>query len=59
MRPHLRAVIVLALGAALLVFFLYNVDLRGVARQIVHAHLGWLAFSVFTMIVNLAIRAWR
>lgn len=59
MRSHLRAVIVLALGAALLVFFLYNVDLRGVASQIVHANLGWLAFSLLTMFVNLAIRAWR
>ncbi len=59
MRSHLRAVIVLALGAALLVFFLYNVDLRGVASQIVHANLWWLAFSLLTMLVNLAIRAWR
>ena len=59
MRSHLRAVIVLALGAALLVFFLYNVDLRGVARQIVHANVLWLAFSLLTMFVNLAIRAWR
>lgn len=59
MRSHLRAVIVVALAAALLVFFLYNVDLRGVGRQIVHADLRWLAFSLFTMFVNLAIRSWR
>jgi uncharacterized protein (TIRG00374 family) len=59
MRSHLRAVIVLLLGAALLVFFLSNVDLRGVAREIVHANLAWLALSVTTMIVNLAIRSWR
>jgi uncharacterized protein (TIRG00374 family) len=59
MRSHLRALIVLALGAALLVFFLYNVDLRGVARQIVHADPIWLAFSLSTMVVNLAIRSWR
>lgn len=59
MRSHLRAVIVLVLGAALLAFFLSNVDLRGVGRQIVHAHVGWLAASVATMVVNLAIRAWR
>jgi uncharacterized protein (TIRG00374 family) len=59
MRSHLRALIVLALGAALLVFFLYNVDLRGVARQIVHADVRWLAFSLLTMAVNLVIRAWR
>jgi uncharacterized protein (TIRG00374 family) len=59
MRSHLRAFIVLALGGALLVFFLYNVDLRGVAREIVHASPGWLAFSLATMIVNLAVRSWR
>ncbi|MGE3955116.1 MAG: lysylphosphatidylglycerol synthase transmembrane domain-containing protein [Vicinamibacterales bacterium] len=59
MRSSLRAVIVLALSAALLALFLYNVDLRGVASQIVHAHVGWLAFSLLTMIVNLAVRAWR
>lgn len=59
MRSHLRAVIVLVLGAALLAFFLWNVDLRGVGRQIVHANLFWLAASVGTMVVNLAIRAWR
>src|SRR5215211_6928744 len=59
MRSTLRAAVVLVLGAALVVVFLYNVDLRGVARQIVHADLEWLAFSLSTMIVNLAIRAWR
>ena len=59
MRSHLRTIIVLAAGAALLVLFLYNVDLRGVAIQIVHADLVWLAFSLITMIVNLAIRSWR
>jgi len=59
MRTHLRAVIVLAVGAALLALFLYNVDLRAVASEIVHAHVGWLALSVLTMLVNLAIRSWR
>lgn len=59
MRMHLRAVVVLAAGAALLVLFLYNVDLRGVARQIVHADLAWLALSLVTMMVNLSIRSWR
>lgn len=59
MRSHLRALIVLVLGVALLVLFLYNVDLRGVAQQIVHAHPGWLFLSILTMVVNLAIRAWR
>ena len=59
MRSSIRAVIVLLLAAALLMLFLYNVDLRGVARQIVHADLEWLALSLFTMLVNLAIRSWR
>ena len=59
MRSPLRAVIVVALSAALLVLFLYNVDLRGVARQIVHADPAWLMLSLLTMFVNLALRAWR
>jgi uncharacterized protein (TIRG00374 family) len=59
MRPSLRAVIVLALAAGLLVLFLYRVDLRGVVSQIVHANVGWLAFSLLTMVANLAIRSWR
>src|SRR4051812_40843975 len=59
MRSSIRAVLVLLLAAALLMLFLYNVDLRGVAREIVHADVGWLALSLFTMLVNLAIRAWR
>lgn len=59
MRSHLRALIVLALGGALLVLFLYNVDLRGVARAIVDADLTWLAISLASTVVNLAIRAWR
>jgi uncharacterized protein (TIRG00374 family) len=59
MRSSIRAVIVLLLAVALLVLFLYNVDLRGVASQVVHADLEWLALSLFTMLVNLAIRSWR
>jgi glycosyltransferase 2 family protein len=59
MRLHLRAVIVLAAAAALLALFLYNVDLRGVVRQILHADLPWLALSLATMLVNLMIRSWR
>lgn len=59
MRSHLRALIVLALGGALLVLFFYNVDLRGVASAIVHADPMWLAVSLATTVVNLAIRAWR
>ena len=59
MRSPLRAVLVLAAGAALLVLFLSNVDLRGVARQIAHASPAWIGLSLSTMFVNLAIRAWR
>src|SRR5262245_36505131 len=59
MRSHLRTLIVLAIAAALLGLVLYNVDLRGVARQIVHARFDWLTFSLLTMFANLAIRAWR
>lgn len=59
MRSHVRTVVVLALAAGLLVLFLYNVDLKGVAREIVRAHPAWLALSLGTMFVNLAIRAWR
>jgi uncharacterized protein (TIRG00374 family) len=59
MRSSLRAAIVLLLCAALLALFLYNVDLRGVASEIVHADLEWLALSLLTMVVNLAIRSWR
>src|SRR3954469_2005017 len=59
MRSDLRTFIVLALALALLVLFLYNVDLRGVLREIIHAQPEWLALSLVTMLVNLAIRAWR
>src|SRR5882724_1961037 len=59
MRSHLRTLIVLTLAVALLVLVLYNVDLRGVAREIVHARFDWLMLSLLTMFVNLAIRAWR
>src|SRR3954464_15049882 len=59
MRSHLRTFIVLALALALLVLFLYNVDLRGVLREIIHAQPEWLALSLVTMFVNLAVRAWR
>jgi uncharacterized protein (TIRG00374 family) len=59
MRSPARTLLVLALVVALLVVFLYNVDLRGVLREIVHARPGWLVFGLATMIVNLALRAWR
>lgn len=59
MRQHVRTIAVLALAILLLVLFLRNVDLRGVAGAIVRARPGWLLVSVATMFVNLAIRAWR
>jgi glycosyltransferase 2 family protein len=59
MRSHVRTLIVVALAFALVVLFLYNVDLRGVVDQIVHARPGWLLLSLATMLINMAIRAWR
>lgn len=59
MRSHLRAVIVLAAGAALLVLFFSNVDLRGVWRQILHANFAWLSLALVSMFANLALRSWR
>jgi uncharacterized protein (TIRG00374 family) len=59
MRSHLRTIVVLALAFGLLGLFLYNVDVRGVLSEIVHARPDWLALSLATMFLNLAIRAWR
>ena len=59
MRSHLRTIIVLAIGAALIALFLNNVDLWRVGTSIVHAQPEWLALSIATMLVNLAIRALR
>jgi uncharacterized protein (TIRG00374 family) len=59
MRTHVRTFIVLALAALLLAWFFRNVDVRGVLTEIVRAHPGWLAFSLLTMVLNLAARAWR
>ena len=59
MRSHLRTIIVLALAAALVGLFLYRVDLLRVGAEIARARPEWLALSLATMIVNLAIRAFR
>ena len=59
MRPHLRTIIVLALAAGLLALFLHNVDLWRVVAAIGRARPAWLALSLATMFVNLAIRALR
>src|SRR2546428_4386646 len=57
MRSHLRTILVLAVAAGLLALFLYNVDLWRVVGAIVRARPEWLALSLATMFVNLAIRA--
>jgi uncharacterized protein (TIRG00374 family) len=59
MRPHFRTIAVLALAVLLLALFLHNVDLRGVVGEIARARPEWLLVSLATMLVNLAIRAWR
>jgi uncharacterized protein (TIRG00374 family) len=59
MRSHFRTIVVLALGVALIALFLHNVDLRGVAGEILRARPLWLLVSLGSMFLNLAIRAWR
>jgi glycosyltransferase 2 family protein len=59
MRSHFRTVLVVILALALLALFLNNVNLSGVVRAIMHANPAWLALSLATMFLNLAIRAWR
>jgi len=59
MRSHVRTILVLAVALALVVAFLYNVDLRGVATSIAGARPGWLVLSLVTTFANLAIRALR
>lgn len=59
MPSSLRVVLTVAVGAALVVLFLYNVDLRSVGRSIVHASPAWVLLSLASMFVNLAVRAWR
>src|SRR3982074_2122747 len=59
MRSHLRTIIVLAVAVGLLALFLYNVDLWRVVGAIARARPRWLALSLATMFVNLAIRSRR
>jgi len=59
MRSHLRTIVVLALAAGLIALFLHNVDLWRAIGTIGHARPAWLALSLATMFVNLAIRALR
>jgi len=59
MRHTIRTVLIAAVAVALLALFLQNVDLRGVASEIVHAQPAWLVLALVTMPINLALRAWR
>ena len=59
MRSHVRTIIVLALAAGLVVLFLHNVDLWRVLAEILRARPEWLALSLATMFINLAIRSLR
>ena len=59
MRAHVRTIVVLALAVGLLALFLQNVDLRRVAAEIARARPGWLALSLASMVLNLAIRSLR
>jgi uncharacterized protein (TIRG00374 family) len=59
MRSHVRTALVLALVVGLLALFLHNVNLWRVVADIARAKPQWLALSLATMFVNLAIRAWR
>lgn len=55
----MRTIVVLAVALALIALFLSNVDLWGVLAAIARARPEWLALSLATMFVNLAIRALR
>lgn len=59
MRSYVRSIIVLAVAIGLVALFLRNVDLWRVANDIVRARPEWLALSLGTMFVNLAIRSLR
>jgi uncharacterized protein (TIRG00374 family) len=59
MRSYARTIVVLAVALALVALFLYNVNLWGVLTSIARARPEWLALSLATMFVNLAIRALR
>jgi uncharacterized protein (TIRG00374 family) len=59
MRSSLRTILVLAAAALLLALFLRNVDVWRVMGEIRRARPEWLALSLATMFLNLAIRAYR
>ena len=59
MRSHTRTIVVVAAAFALLALFLRNVDLWRVGAEIVRARPEYLALSLATMPLNLAIRSYR
>jgi uncharacterized protein (TIRG00374 family) len=59
MRSHVRTIVVVSLAVLLLAAFLYNVEASRVVAEIANAHPGWLLLSMLTMLLNLAIRAFR
>src|ERR1041384_7415676 len=59
MRSSIRTVIVVAVAAALVVVFLRNVDLRGVASAILQARVRWLVISFVAALLSIVIRALR
>jgi uncharacterized protein (TIRG00374 family) len=59
MPSRVRTLVVIVVAAVLVVVFLQNVDLLGVVREILQARPEWLAVSLVTMVVNLAVRAIR
>lgn len=59
MRRALRTLVVAAMAMGLLALFLQNVDLRGVAGEVMRARPEWLLLSLATMPLNLVLRSWR
>ena len=59
MKTTVRTLVVLALAVGLLALFLRNVDVSRVGSDIARARISWLALSLATMFVNLAIRSFR
>lgn len=59
MRSHVRTFVVLAVAVGLVALFLRNIDPWRVLSDIVRARPEWLAVSLASMFVNLALRAWR
>src|SRR4051812_26445465 len=59
MRAPVRTILILAVALGLIALFLHNVNLWGVIAATRRARPEWLALSLLTMLVNLAIRALR